>query len=119
MNVVLDGEILGPGLEEERARRLKRDFWKSLKRVAREIPFIEEVVAAYYCAVDSQTPPRVRTILLTALASFLLPLGPATRVLAWVGLGERTSVVALAITTVYAHITPAHRAAAKSLLASW
>ena len=117
MNVALDGEILGPSSEKERARRVKRGFWVSLKRVARQVPFSEDLVAAYYCALDPQTPPRVRAILLAALASIILPLGPATRVLAWIGLGERTSVVAVAITTVYAHITPAHRAAAKRTLA--
>jgi uncharacterized membrane protein YkvA (DUF1232 family) len=35
---------------------LKRNFWRKLKRVAARIPFAEELLAAYYCAFDKDTP---------------------------------------------------------------
>lgn len=35
---------------------LKRSFWRKLKRTAARIPFAEELLAAYYCAFDKDTP---------------------------------------------------------------
>ena len=75
-NVVLEGEIL-TGVEEEvsaNETRVRKGFWITLAKAAEKIPFLEELVAAYYCALDPQTPSRVRAILLAALAYFVLPL---------------------------------------------
>ena len=47
---------------------LKRRFWDKLKRVARRIPFAEDLVAAFYCATDSATPSRVKLMLIGAIA---------------------------------------------------
>ena len=34
----------------ERERKVRRDFWAKLKRFAGMVPFVEDLVAAYYCA---------------------------------------------------------------------
>ena len=57
----------------EKERKVRRDFWAKLKRVAGMVPFVEDLVAAYYCALDPATPMRVRGMLLAALAYFILP----------------------------------------------
>ena len=57
----------------ERERRVRRDFWAKLKRVIGMVPFAEDLVASYYCALDPATPMRVRGMLLAALAYFILP----------------------------------------------
>jgi hypothetical protein len=44
----------------DRERRVRRDFWAKLKRVIGMVPFAEDLVAAYYCALDPATPIRVR-----------------------------------------------------------
>ena len=44
----------------ERERKVRRDFWTKLKAVGRHIPFVEDLIAAYYCALDPATPTRVR-----------------------------------------------------------
>jgi uncharacterized membrane protein YkvA (DUF1232 family) len=119
MGTVLEGEILRPEQEGPRARRVKNRFWSTLKRAASQIPFAENLVAAYYCAFDSKTPLRVRGILLAALAYFVLPFDVIPDVLAGIGFSDDASVLLLAIATVSAHITPAHRAAAREALASW
>ena len=68
----LDPEILGP--EDSREERIRERLWSTVKRAARSIPFIEEVVAAWYCALDPATPNRVRLTLLAALAYFVAPI---------------------------------------------
>ena len=41
---------------------------------ARNIPFAEDAVAAYFCAFDTNTPFRVRAMLMGALAYFVMPI---------------------------------------------
>ncbi len=51
----------------------ERRFWTKLRRVVAQIPFAEDLLAGYYCAVDRATPTRVRAVLLGAVAYFVLP----------------------------------------------
>jgi uncharacterized membrane protein YkvA (DUF1232 family) len=53
---------------------VRRDFWVTVRKAAGSIPFMDELVAAYYCALDRETPTRVRATLLGALGYFVLPL---------------------------------------------
>ena len=39
---------------------LRENFWRTAKKAARHVPFMEEVVAAYYCALDRKTPLRAK-----------------------------------------------------------
>ena len=48
--------------------RLRREFRRKLKRLAVKLPFAEDLLAAYYCAFDRQTPRHVQAALLGALA---------------------------------------------------
>jgi uncharacterized membrane protein YkvA (DUF1232 family) len=69
-------EILEPGSERENERReadVRARFWRTAKRAARQVPFMEDVVAGYYVALDRKTPLRVRGTLLAALAYFVMP----------------------------------------------
>jgi uncharacterized membrane protein YkvA (DUF1232 family) len=64
-------------------RTVKRDFWTALKQFAGRLPFVEDLVAAYYCALDPATPMRVRGILLAALAYLSMALPTPDIALAW------------------------------------
>lgn len=113
-------EILTPSDREgdaERARRVREKFWRTAKRAARQIPFMEDVVAAYFCALDTSTPARVRGVLLAALAYFVLPVDMIPDFIAGFGFTDDVAVLTAAITAVRTHITPAHRAAARQALA--
>ena len=52
---------------------LRRRFWIKLKQVAARLPFTEDLLAAYYCAFDKETPRHVQAALLGAIAYFVLP----------------------------------------------
>jgi uncharacterized membrane protein YkvA (DUF1232 family) len=120
MNRVLEGEILGPELtpEEEasRAKRVRSRFLGTLRRAMRYIPFSDEVVAAYFCALDPATPHRVRGTLLAALAYFVLPTDVIPDFIAGIGFGDDATVLLAAITMVRSHISPLHREAAKRFI---
>ena len=51
----------------------ERRFWRKVRRVVARVPFVEDLLAAYYCAVDRNTPTYVRGVLLGAVAYFVLP----------------------------------------------
>ena len=96
---------------------LRRSFWRKLKRVAAHIPFAEELLAAYYCAFDRDTPLPVKATLVGALAYFILPVDAIPDVLPAIGFTDDAAVLATAIKLVVSHIRPAHREAARSALA--
>lgn len=102
---------------DPRERQVRDDFWRTVKRTAGRIPFTDELVAAYYCALDERTPMRAKGILLAALVYFVVPFDVVPDFLAVLGFTDDIAVLTAAITTVSAHIKPAHRAAAKKALA--
>jgi uncharacterized membrane protein YkvA (DUF1232 family) len=99
-----------------RERKVRRDFWKKLKRFAGRVPFVEDLVAAYYCALDPDTPLRVRAMLLAAIAYFILPIDLIPDVIAGFGFADDAAVLTGVMTLVANHITPTHRAAAAQAL---
>ncbi|HJW40296.1 MAG TPA: YkvA family protein [Rhizomicrobium sp.] len=96
---------------------VERGFWKKLRRVAGRIPFAEDAAAAYFCAMDPKTPPKVRAILFAALAYFVLPfdLIPSF-IIVLIGFTSDAAVIALALSVVGANITEEHRAKARAAL---
>ncbi len=95
---------------------LQRSFWRKLRRVAARIPFAEDVLAAYYCAFDRETPLHVKATLVGAIAYFVLPLDAIPDVLPVLGFTDDAAVLATAIKLVAGHILPAHKEAARDAL---
>ncbi len=119
MDNVKIGEILAPVSEEEQARREERvraKLWRTAKRAARQVPFMDEVIAGYFCALDPHTPMKVRGVLLAALAYFVLPLDSIPDFLFGFGFTDDVAVLTAALAAIRSHITPAHRDAARAAL---
>jgi uncharacterized membrane protein YkvA (DUF1232 family) len=93
----------------------KRQFWGKLRRVLARIPFAEDLLGAYYCAFDPDTPVYVRGVLFGAIAYFVLPIDMVPDFLAGLGFTDDASVLAAAIAVV-GHIAPRHRAQARASL---
>lgn len=116
MSDVKIGEILGPEEEAARERSVRDRFWATFRKAARFIPFADELVAAYFCALDPATPHRVRAMLLAALAYFVLPFDAIPDFLAGIGFSDDVTVLIATIALVRSHITPVHREAARRAL---
>jgi uncharacterized membrane protein YkvA (DUF1232 family) len=95
---------------------VRRRFWIKFKRVVATLPFAEELLAAYYCAFDKQTPRHVQGALLGAIAYFVLPFDFVPDVLPVLGFTDDAAILATAIRMVASHITPEHREAARAAL---
>jgi uncharacterized membrane protein YkvA (DUF1232 family) len=95
---------------------VRRRFWAKFKTVMAKLPFAEELLAAYYCAFDRETPRHVQIALLGAIAYFVLPFDFVPDMLPVLGFSDDAAVLATALRMVATHITPDHRAAARATL---
>lgn len=95
---------------------VERDFWQKLKATCRRIPFIDDLVSVYYCAMDPATPLQVKAILFGALAYFILPVDLLPDFMPLLGFGDDAAVLYAAVRSVLPHIKPEHRLRAKDAL---
>ena len=95
---------------------VRRGFWKKMRKYAARLPFAEDLLAAYYCAFDRDTPLQVKAALLGALAYFVLPFDAVPDMLPMLGFADDAAVLATALRLIASHLTPAHRAAARRKL---
>jgi uncharacterized membrane protein YkvA (DUF1232 family) len=95
---------------------VRRNFWPKLKRVAANIPFAEDLLAAYFCAFDRDTPRHVQVALIGALAYFIMPFDIIPDMMPLIGFTDDAAVLVTALRLVATHITPAHREAARDAL---
>lgn len=96
--------------------RVERDFWQKLKVTARKIPFIDDLVSVYYCALDPATPLQSKAVLLAALAYFIAPFDVIADFFVPLGFADDAAVLYAAIRAVAPHIKPEHRVRAKEAL---
>jgi uncharacterized membrane protein YkvA (DUF1232 family) len=95
---------------------LRRAFWRKLGAGFARIPFAEDLLAAYYCALDRDTPLHVKGVLIGAIAYFVLPTDAIPDFLPVIGFTDDAAVLAAALKLVADHIGPLHRAAARDAL---
>lgn len=98
-------------------RLVRRGFWRKLARHAGKLPFAEDLLAAYYCAFDRQTPLQVRAVLIGALAYFVLPFDGVPDLMPMLGFTDDAAVLAAAMKVVVDSVRPEHREAARAKLA--
>lgn len=93
-----------------------REFAQKLKSNIGKIPFAEDVTAAFYCAMDGNTPSFVKAVLFGALAYFIMPADVIPDFVAGLGFTDDASVLVAALSTVKQYVTDGHREKAKSFL---
>jgi uncharacterized membrane protein YkvA (DUF1232 family) len=108
--------ITNPRKFERDRARVNDGFWPKLRRVARRIPFLGELLAAYYVTLDPKTPLQAKAVLMGALAYFVLPIDVIPDFIAGFGFTDDATVLYAAIRSVAKHIRPEHRERAKQML---
>lgn len=93
-------------------------FWKKVRETAGKVPFLDEVVAVWYCALDPATPVKARAVLLGAVAYFVLPFDVVPDVIAGLGYADDLAILTAAIRAIRPHITDTHRARARAALST-
>ena len=97
--------------------QVKEKFLPKLARVLARVPFAEDLLAAYFCAFDRATPVRAKSILIGALAYFILPIDLVPDMLLGLGFTDDLAVLLAAFNVVSNHVTEAHRQRAREALA--
>lgn len=103
----------GPAGLERSERMVRREFWTKLAGSLSRIPFAEQAVAAYYCAIDPATPLKVKGTLFAALAYFVLPFDLVPDVILGLGFTDDMAVLVTAFNLIRNHLRPHHRERAR------
>jgi uncharacterized membrane protein YkvA (DUF1232 family) len=101
---------------ETQARSVRRGFWDKVRRTIGIVPFLEDAIAAFYCATDPATPSWVKATLFGALAYFILPFDAIPDFIAGLGYTDDLAVLLGAIRAVGSHVNEEHRARARATL---
>ncbi len=96
--------------------RVETGFWAKVRKTLGQVPFVEEAVAAYYCAIDRDTPLQVKAIIMGALAYFVLPTDLIPDFIAAMGFVDDAAVFYAALRVVAPHIKDRHRDRARETL---
>jgi uncharacterized membrane protein YkvA (DUF1232 family) len=91
-------------------------FWDKLRRTLGHVPFVEDALAAYYCATDRATPLFVKAVLMGALAYFIVPTDVIPDFIFGLGYTDDAAVLAAALAAVRSQLRPEHFEAARAFL---
>ncbi len=95
---------------------VKEGFWDKLRKTLGKVPFIEDALAAYYCATDGKTPIYVKAVLMGALAYFIVPYDVIPDFIPGLGFTDDAAILAAAISAVRSALRPEHFDAARAFL---
>jgi uncharacterized membrane protein YkvA (DUF1232 family) len=96
-------------MESSDENTVRQNFWPKLQQNLARIPFAPDVLAAWYCATDTNTPLKVKATLFGALAYFILPVDIVPDVILGLGFTDDLAVLMTALTLVKNHVTQDHR----------
>jgi len=102
------------GMRDEES--VLRNAWRKAQVLGRQLPFAEDVIAAYFCIMDDETPRRVKLVLLGALAYFVMPFDLIPDFLPLIGYTDDAAVMAAAFAAVASSITDEHRKKARAVV---
>jgi len=96
---------------------LRGKFWRKILAEAANLPFLEQVLTAHYCAFDRKTPLYVKVVLVGAMVYFVVPDDFIPDSLPLIGLADDAAILGGALKLMSSHIKPEHREAAQNMLA--
>ncbi|MDQ2103653.1 YkvA family protein [Azospirillum isscasi] len=108
--------VIDPIRVEQNERLVRRRFWNTLRANLHRIPFLEQALAAFFCATDPLTPVKAKAVLMAALAYFVLPADSIPDWLIAVGFVDDAAVLAAAVQAVRSNLRPEHQDRARSAL---
>lgn len=94
----------------------RKELLATLSRSAGKIPFADDVVAMWYCAMDKSTPSKVKVSIVGALAYLVLPIDAVPDFVVGLGFSDDITVLGAVLAMVTTHIKPEHREKAKGTL---
>ncbi len=89
---------------------INEKIWQKAKRAVGHVPFTTDLVAAYFCAIDtnSSAPARPRLALLAAIIYFIFPADAVPDFLPLFGYTDDAAIFTVAIGTFGAYVQDSH-----------
>ncbi len=112
-----------PKLEKEHEKEalawINEKIWKKAKRAVGHVPFTTDLVAAYFCTIDTRAsaPARPRLALLAAIIYFIFPADAVPDFLPLFGYTDDAAIFTAAIGTFGAYVQDSHYEKANEKLA--
>jgi uncharacterized membrane protein YkvA (DUF1232 family) len=99
----------------------ERSFWRKVKATSCKVgeELLMRALALYYALQDPDTPRWARSVIISALGYFILPLDAIPDIMPIAGFTDDAMVMAVAVMTVAAHVKQLHLMKAKALLDAW
>lgn len=116
MNDLIIRPDLDPSIVANRERIVDDGFWTKVRRTAGKVPFLQDAVAGYFCAVDPASPAKVKASILAALAYFVVPTDLVPDFIAGLGYSDDAAVLYGVLKLVHHHITAEHKMRAADVL---
>ena len=95
---------------------VERGFKDKIRLTLGKVPFVNDAVAAYYCAIDEKTPLYVKAVLMAAVAYFITPLDVIPDFIVGFGFTDDAAVLIAAIKAIGSNLRPEHHDRARALL---
>lgn len=89
-----------------------------MRRATRHVPFMDDVLAMYYCAIDPKTPAKIKAVIGASLLYFVMPLDIIPDFLPLIGYTDDAGALLLTVKYVSSHVKPEHRERAKAKIDS-
>lgn len=86
------------------------------KSITAKVPFADDVVALYFCAVDGKVPLKVKGSIIASLAYLVLPIDAVPDFLIGMGFTDDVAVLTALYSMVSGHISDEHRKLARAAL---
>jgi uncharacterized membrane protein YkvA (DUF1232 family) len=86
------------------------------KKIASKVPFADDVIALYFCAVDRKVPLKIKASIIASLAYLVLPVDAVPDFLLGLGFTDDVAVMTALYSLVSGHITDEHRRLARRAL---
>jgi uncharacterized membrane protein YkvA (DUF1232 family) len=87
---------------------VKENFWNKVKQVGAKIPFLSDVIAMYYCLLDSKTSMTAKATIVFALVYFISPIDAIPDFIAVLGFTDDAGVIASTLILIKSQMTKEH-----------
>lgn len=96
-------------------------FWEKIKTYAIDAgkDVIEKALTLYYCLLDADTPVWAKTVIVSVLGYFIVPVDAIPDLTPVVGFSDDLGALVSALAIVAAHIKPEHKTKAQEKLKDW
>lgn len=116
INMVEDADGTFKASTIEHNERIARGVIPKALKLIGKVPFVSDVVAAYFAARDDDTPMRAKATLMAAVAYFVLPVDMVPDFLVGLGFADDATVLATAMAVMGSHVKEKHRGMARRAL---